>query len=279
VTTPSVGRLLVAFALCAAAAVSHHAAAQDLPETTRAAARSVRTLTPQVLLERVGRGGVYRLHRWSFSLDRVELDIERVPRSTSLATMLQRTHALLATNAGFFDEHNRPVGLVVAQGRTLTPFARSVAGGVLFVHGSKARVALSDGFALPIGTSFAVQAKPPLLDDGAIVQLRRGINRADRTALCVRENGKVLDVYIARSRHPRGRGGPSLRAFGRTLLAQGCEEALNLDGGSSTGVAWREPRGVRELPARTYIPRALIVRARGGGESRRARARSRAASR
>jgi len=54
--------------------------------------------------------------------------------------------------------------------------------------------------------------------------------------------------------------GPSLFALAGYLARAGCESALNLDGGPSTGVAWREDGGVRLLPPRAPVRHAVVIR-------------------
>ncbi len=83
-------------------------------------------------------------------------------------------------------------------------------------------------------------------------------HRAERTALCVHGEGRALDVVVARSPE----GGPSLFALASYLATSGCEEAPNLDGGPSTGVAFREGDAVNEERPRGPIRHAIVVSAR-----------------
>jgi hypothetical protein len=82
--------------------------------------------------------------------------------------------------------------------------------------------------------------------------------RAERTALCLRDDGRTIDVVIAKSPE----GGPSLFALARYLARTGCDDALNLDGGPSTGAAWREGDSVRVEAPRGAIRHAVVVRRR-----------------
>ncbi len=54
--------------------------------------------------------------------------------------------------------------------------------------------------------------------------------------------------------------GPSLYALGRFLAQRGCENALNLDGGPSTGVAYREGDEVKLVPPRAGVRQVLVFR-------------------
>ena len=84
-------------------------------------------------------------------------------------------------------------------------------------------------------------------------------NRADRTALCLRDGGRTLDVVVARTNDAAGRDGPTLYRFARALARRGCQQALNLDGGPSTGVAWRDGEQVRFLPPRSPVRHAVAI--------------------
>jgi exopolysaccharide biosynthesis protein len=89
-------------------------------------------------------------------------------------------------------------------------------------------------------------------------------HRAERTALCVRDAGRTV-VVIAEPR--AGSRGPSLFALAQYLAAgdQRCEDALNLDGGPSTGVAYRggeAAMSMKVMPPRGPLRYALVMRDR-----------------
>jgi hypothetical protein len=42
-------------------------------------------------------------------------------------------------------------------------------------------------------------------------------------------------------------------------VSRGCQHALNLDGGPSTGVAWREPDGTHALAPRGPLRHAIAI--------------------
>ena len=53
-----------------------------------------------------------------------------------------------------------------------------------------------------------------------------------------------VEIVLARGRNDEP-GGPSLFRLARWLVAEGCEDALILDGGPSTGAAWRSRTSTR----------------------------------
>jgi len=59
--------------------------------------------------------------------------------------------------------------------------------------------------------------------------------------------------------------GPTLALLADMLVSRGCEGALNLDGGPSTGIAWRQDGGVQVLAPRGPLRHAVAVWAPAGG--------------
>ncbi|HJL20937.1 MAG TPA: phosphodiester glycosidase family protein, partial [Polyangiaceae bacterium LLY-WYZ-15_(1-7)] len=165
------------------------------------------------------------LHRWRFELARTEIAVLDLGLERPLALP---EGAALAINGGFWDRRGEPEGWVVAGGERLSGYDRALGGGVLVVD--RGRAALFDGerFEAPAERpAFAIQAKPRLVVGGAVNIRSETGRRAARTALCVREGGRVLEVIVA----PAGEGeGPTLLELAERLAGEGCEEALNLDG-------------------------------------------------
>lgn len=199
-------------------------------------------------------GGAYRLHRWSFPSAGTRFDLVDLGMTGPLDTPLRESRGSLLFNAGFFTDDGRPDGLSLAHGREESPLRRELSGGVLSVTRGIAHLHESETFALPSGTDFAVQCRPRLVVDGRVNIRTDDGRRADRTALCVRDRGAALELYVARTDHPTGMGGPTLFTLATELLRRGCEQALNLDGGPSTGVAWRQS----ETEVRLLRPRGPV---------------------
>jgi Phosphodiester glycosidase len=71
-------------------------------------------------------------------------------------------------------------------------------------------------------------------------------------------------VIVARG-EAAGRG-PTLALLADMLVSRGCEGALNLDGGPSTGVAWREGGEVHVVAPRGPLRYAVAIWAPAVGE-------------
>ena len=182
--------------------------------------------------------------RLVFGLTDVRLAIVDQPLDARLALP---AGALAAFNGGFFDAEGEAEGYAVSRGRVLAAYDPALGGGVLVVRGPRAELYDGETFAPPADPpDFALQARPRLVVDGAVnIQSETG-RRAARTALCLRDDGRSLEVVV---RPAPPDAGPTLLELARELAAAGCEDALNLDGGPSTGVV---------TPTRTSQPRGPI---------------------
>jgi uncharacterized protein YigE (DUF2233 family) len=179
---------------------------------------------------------------FSFRVADVEVTIEDAHMSIAFDDVRGKTDADVVINGGFFDEDSRPLGLAISRGRSLSPFSRTMSGGVFALDDSRATLTATEDVDGGVAANFAVQCRPRLVVDGKVNIKSDDGKRAARTALCARENGAVVDVVVARDRADRTYG-PSLLALAQHLVAAGCDSALNLDGGPSTGVAWRDASG------------------------------------
>src|SRR6185437_4181613 len=134
--------------------------------------------------------------------------------------------------------------------------------GVVVVVGGHASLAAAEGFGGLVGADFAIQARPRLVVDGGSAIVRDDGRAAPRTALCLRDQGREIEVVVARG-EAAGKG-PTLALLADMLVSRGCEGALNLDGGPSTGVAWRQNGEVRVLAPTGPLRHAIAVWASAG---------------
>lgn len=201
----------------------------------------------------------YPVRRWTFALEHTDLHIEDVHMTRDLGAVLARAGAELVVNGGFFDTSGRALGLAISEGAKLAPFAPSLSGGVVTVADDLAVLHETESFELPAGTRFAVQCRPRLVVRGAPNVRRDDGKRSERTALCLRDGGRTIEVVVVHGEDVGVETGPSLHALGAWLARRGCEEALNLDGGPSTGAAWREARdATRVLAPRGPVRHAIV---------------------
>lgn len=164
-----------------------------------------------------------------------------------MANEVLESRATVVVNGGFFDGNGEPEGLVLSGGMELSPRDARLGGGILTITDGRAVLHPAEDFIAPSTTTFAIQARPRLVVNGA-PGTRDAVRHAERTALCARDGGRTVDVIVVRSAIPGE--GPTLAQLAANLAARGCSDALNLDGGPSTGVAWRQGGKVHVVPPR-----------------------------
>lgn len=162
---------------------------------------------------------------------------------------------VVASNASFFDEKDRAMGMVIDQGRTISK--RIIPSwGALVVRGDHASIHPGKELtALPLSRlDLVVQGTPRWVIDGVVPKLKSQI--AKRTAVCARQHIVLLVIstlpveaeafanFLAR---PRARGGLE------------CHQALNLDGGPSTQLAARIGDIRIDVPGGWGVPNALVA--------------------
>jgi uncharacterized protein YigE (DUF2233 family) len=192
---------------------------------------------------------------FSFALADVRVSIVDVQATRDLARTLSKPEAVFATNAGFFDERDAPLGLSVTGGARMSAFAPKLSGGVLEIDHGKATLFETETYDRARLPDFAVQCRPRLVVAGHPNVRSDDKKRAERTAVCLREGGTKLAFVIAKN----AERGPSLFALGRYLAEKGCHDALSLDGGPSTGAVYQGPGGLEEMPLRGPIRQAILV--------------------
>jgi hypothetical protein len=125
-------------------------------------------------------------------------------------------------------------GLLIVNGKRIAPFVPRAGGGVLSVRDGRAELSAAEDWRQDEGAQLALQCKPRLVSRGAVVPKLESKRRAARTALCIRDEGRTLDAYLTDERLR-----PTLPELAAFLRAEGCADALNLDGGPSTAAIFR----------------------------------------
>jgi hypothetical protein len=196
-----------------------------------------------------------RVHRFRLPVSGLRAEVVDLQYRTPLADALG--DADLVVNGGYWgfahDARRVLIGLVHAGGRELSPLRHALDGGVLVLSAGLASIQPSRSYQKPVGIDLAVQCSPRLLAARSLIPKLKEQGRAARTGACVRDGGKTLELYLT---EPKDLG-PSLSDFAQFLLAQGCEHALNLDGGPSTAAGYREQGQLVRIGAGRELPYAL----------------------
>ncbi len=139
----------------------------------------------------------------------------------------KKAAANIAINGGFFDKEYHPLGLRISNNKQYNSFKNISWWGIFYISNNKPHISPAHNFNTNPNISFAVQAGPRLVIDGNIPKLKPGY--AERTALGITKTGKIIilvtqNTPISTTELAKIMQSPPLE----------CENALNLDGGSSS---------------------------------------------
>ena len=187
---------------------------------------------------------------------KVELRVAASARGAPLEQLV-KGGVLAAVNGGYFDQNFQPTGWLRDHGVELAPRQQRVQGGVLALTRGKLFIGRSSE--LPFAAEFILQNSPRLVEAGGAVGIRSDDGRrASRTFACD-VAGRLHLVVIAGGLS----GGPTLLEAAQLSAAEpaqgglGCQAALNLDGGPSTGLWLPASSGI--APVLTHAPIAYAV--------------------
>ena len=201
-----------------------------------------------------GRG---RMHRFRIPLRKARFELVDLGYTRPLVGEL--AGRALVFNGGYwaYDARGgrRIQGLLIVNDQRVADRA-GLRGGVLEVKGDAARLMETKDYRPSAeGVRLAVQCSPRLVSGGKPVSGLRAQRRAARTALCIGADRHFLDVYLSEQ------GAHStLRELSAFLLAQGCQEALNLDGGPSTAAVARTQAEPLMIGVGVELPYGIGVR-------------------
>ncbi len=165
---------------------------------------------------------------------------------------LRKTGARVAINGGYFDAHGEPLGLRVHQGRK-TSSLRRVDWGVFSIEAGRARIRHTRDFSSRTRPQEAIQCGPRLVVNGQTTDLKPQWDR--RTGIGIDTRGRVV---LAISDGPL-----SLADWANVFASSAgleCRDALNLDGGGSTQIAYSTPSFKGKLLGSWPVPDAIVMR-------------------
>jgi exopolysaccharide biosynthesis protein len=176
--------------------------------------------------------------------------IETIDRPHSsgrdLAEVMAQRGALAGVNGGYFDPQDAPVGLLVSDGKILSPLRKAkLLAGVLFATRDKVEITRASGFVMSRSIRSAVQCGPLLVERSASIAGLDEARSARRTFAAVDGRGHgALGVCSAVSLAQLGRilALPNVLGEGKPV------RALNLDGGSSSGFWFAGEERVISIP-------------------------------
>jgi uncharacterized protein YigE (DUF2233 family) len=178
--------------------------------------------------------------------------------STTAMSFVEKSGAIAAINANYFDERGRPLAYLKTRDKEIN---RSVSKhglytGVFAITDGNPVVMHRDDFS-PAQASEALQSGPLLLNRGALVETLRGLGRyARRTMLGIDKEGRIIiavtDAVL---------GGLSFvelqELFSNPKWRLDTPELLNLDGGGSAQFYFKSGRLEESVPGTSEVPVAI----------------------
>lgn len=139
------------------------------------------------------------------------------------------SHGLIAINGGFFTQEFKPLGLRISNYKTLNPLKPISWWGIFYTQNNNAYLSNIKNFKTNDSINFAIQSGPRLIVKGRKIQLKPGY--AQRSALGITAKGKVILLVTENLTMTT----EELAKLMSTAPLS-CQDALNLDGGSSSQV-------------------------------------------
>ena len=157
-----------------------------------------------------------------------------------LREVMIRENCLAGVNGGYFDPDDKPIGLLIADGRTIAPLRQArLLSGVLFSAGKKVQIVRTGEFSVNGKVDAAVGCGPMLVDSAMPVHGLESTRPARRSFAIVAGGGRAAlgfcsDVTLA-----------DLAGILGSRFADDfkIERAINLDGGSSSGFWFQRKDG------------------------------------
>ncbi|OYU77488.1 MAG: hypothetical protein CFE32_05350 [Alphaproteobacteria bacterium PA3] len=187
-------------------------------------------------------------------------------RSKTTSTFLRESGAVVAINGGYFGPVVATEGLdqdaqgfAKSNGRMVSPVATPEAAGVAkaVVCFERNQVQILAALACPERFSNGLAAGPLLVQGGVLKVDPKNVTRHPRSILGVNAAGDRMWLVAIDGRQKGYSEGASFAESALILQALGAADAINLDGGGSTALVYRDPvRGPRVLnrPIQGGIP-------------------------
>lgn len=198
-----------------------------------------------------------------FSFHAVRATENGTPTTADVRSITQQAEGVAGINAHFFDENDRPLGLLIENGEVQQRPHRSgrVLTGIFAIKRGVPSINLRERFQTE-GASMAIQAGPRLIEEGKRVAMGADDGTSRRSGVALTKANEVI-IYATVLRFP----GASFEDIQAMLLdpALGVWHAMNLDGGGSSQLFIAKQRNVESeifITGGDPVPVGLIVKRR-----------------
>ncbi len=188
-----------------------------------------------------------------FDSVKCSLKVQDQPRAGKIARGAESVKAIAACNGGYFTPEFEPLGLSISKGQRVGKIQKSsLLGGMLVVRKDRPSLIWRDEFTDSKDITDLIQAGPRLASGGKGITGLEAQRRRARTFLVTDNKGRWA-MGTCKS--------VTLKEMSDLLVTPGViseftvARAINLDGGSSTALWWREANGTEH-----YEPEYNLVR-------------------
>jgi uncharacterized protein YigE (DUF2233 family) len=216
--------------------------------------------------ERAGGGRVERRHILLTESDGDEATVELALFSTKSATLrvidnptgqldlsaaMEREHCLAGVNGGYFDPADKPVGLLISDGKTIAPLRKArLLSGIAVVSEGRVQLLRVAEYSSKQKAVAALQCGPFLVDRAQPVTGLDDTRSARRTFIAICGSDRALLGFCS---------SVTLAQLAKILAKPGLapdlklQRALNLDGGSSSAFWFAGDRGPFSIPEQKTV--------------------------
>ncbi|MEY2488137.1 MAG: hypothetical protein QOC70_79 [Verrucomicrobiota bacterium] len=159
----------------------------------------------------------------------------------NLAAVMRRENCLAGVNGGYFDPENKPVGLLISDGKLIAPLRKArLLSGVMIVSDGRLQLLRVAEYSSKRKATAALQCGPFLVDRARPVPGLNDTRPARRTFILTGGSDRAAIGFCSEV---------TLAQLGKILVAPGMapelkvQRALNLDGGSSSAFWFAGERG------------------------------------
>ncbi|WP_232048499.1 phosphodiester glycosidase family protein [Legionella adelaidensis] len=224
-----------------------------------ALAKNWKTLAPGVEYKDINKNTLSpwsHIHVFRINLEKNELDLvmakKLAKKYASAKDFSEHSKALITLNGGFFDQDHQPLGLRLSHHNQHNPIKNISWWGIFYIKNQQPSISNVTRFKADKSIDFALQSGPRLLIKGKIPSLKTGV--AERSALGIDKEGNV--IILVTEHFPM-----TTTALAELMHNQlHCEDALNLDGGSSSQLYAKIDSFHLHVPGFSEVSDAIIVK-------------------
>ena len=177
--------------------------------------------------------------------------IDNPTGKNNLAAVMRRENCLAGVNGGYFDPEDKPVGLLVSDGKVIAPLRKArLLSGVMLVSSGPLQLLRTAEYSSKRKPAAALQCGPFLVDRGQPVPGLNDTRPARRTFILTGAAERAAIGFCS---------GVTLAQLAKILatpeLAPGLkvQRALNLDGGSSSAFWFADERDPFSIPEQKTV--------------------------